>query len=445
MKKINKWLLPLFIITFVFFPLLFSACDNENNQQPTQPTTYTVTFYDYDRSVIGVKLSEEDDTLTYIQTVNEGESAIAPTSPFREGYEFKGWNKDYSCVNSNLEITALYVQVCEVLFMNDNEIHESQTVEYGKDATLPLINPVKTGYRFDHWEGKYTNILANTLVYAVFVKQYTVTFMGFNGTEINVQIVDENTSATAPQVPQVDGYVFDHWDSDFSNISSNLTVNAVYIQNDSFNVSFVDYNGLVLKQERVYKGTNATAPDITGKVYIDFDSQQKQGYIFDHWDNDFSNVVSDLTVQAVYTQVETPILFVKPETVKKGTTNYVTVSVYVVSCTSFSSLNIQINYDSRLGLTENDVSIKSVFNTQNRYDYELDTLDHQLVFSWHYSSGEYTLADNYSKVMELKFEIDDYISVGEYGVQILNDSYYTKNYLVYNPYIISGNVIVEEV
>ena len=136
---------------FVFALILlcaFSCITIVGCKQQEQTTTYSVSFYDYDRSPIGVKLNEDDETLVYVQNVKKGESAIAPISPTRSGYEFKGWNKDFSNVNSNLEIMAEYVQVCEVIFWNDNEIHEVQIVEYGKNAGLPLIDPVKTGYRY---------------------------------------------------------------------------------------------------------------------------------------------------------------------------------------------------------------------------------------------------------------------------------------------------------
>lgn len=434
-----------FVTVFLcaFTCMTFMGCDDD--QQEQQDITYTVRFYDYDRSPIGVKLGD-DETLVYVQNVKKGGSAVAPISPTRSGYEFKGWNKDFTNVNSDLEITAQYVQICEVIFYNDNEIHEVQIVEYGGNAQLPLVDPIKTGYRFDRWEGKYTNVIANTSVNAVFVKQYTVTFSGFDGAELSVQKVDENAGADAPTAPVIDGFVFDRWDKDFSVITSDLTVNAVYRPADSFNVSFVDYNGSVLKQERVYKGTSATAPDMSGKVYVDFDSQQKQGYVFDGWDQDYISVNSDLVVKAQYTEIDKPILFVKPEIVKKGTTNYVTVIVYVVSNTPFSGLNINVNYNDSLELTENDISIKSIFGTLNRYDLELDSISHEICFSWYYpTEGGYSLTDNYAKIMELKFEIDDYISANDYAVDILSNSYYVKDYIADSPVIISGYVRVEEV
>ena len=411
--------------------------------QPTDKT-YTVKFYDYDHTVIGVRIGESEE-LVYEQNVKSGESAVAPISPYRDGYRFKGWNKEFASVTTNLEITAQYVQVCEVVFWNDNEIHEVYVVDYGKDAELPSTDPIKLGYRFDHWDGNYQNVIADTDVDAVFVKQYNVTFLGYEGVEIEVQTVDEHADAIAPIPPQVEGRVFDYWDKSFTDVTSDITVNAVYREASSFNVTFIDHDGAVLKEERVYQNTGATAPDMTGRdAYVDFDLTEKQGYGFSGWDKDFSSVTDDMTVQAQYTQINVPILYVKPEVVTKGSGNYVTVSIYVVSNTPFSGLNINIAYDDALYLSEDNVSVKSIFNIQDRYALDVEEADGVLNFSWLYSSGECTLTDNYSKVLELKFEIDDYISVGEYAVEILSSSYYVKNYLTDTPVIISGCVSVEE-
>ena len=69
-------------------------------------TQYTVTFADYDGTVI--------DT----QAVKDGEAAVAPANPVRPGYRFMGWDTDFSAVTDNLTVTATY-----------REIPHSQVVE----------------------------------------------------------------------------------------------------------------------------------------------------------------------------------------------------------------------------------------------------------------------------------------------------------------------------
>jgi uncharacterized repeat protein (TIGR02543 family) len=61
-----------------------------------EKTTFTVTFKDWDGTVL--------DT----QEVEPGGSATAPNDPEREGYTFKGWDEDFTNVTGNLTVTATY-------------------------------------------------------------------------------------------------------------------------------------------------------------------------------------------------------------------------------------------------------------------------------------------------------------------------------------------------
>ena len=57
---------------------------------------HTVVFKDYDGTVLST------------QEVLSGNKAVAPEEPFRMFYEFTGWDKDFSYISQNLEITAKY-------------------------------------------------------------------------------------------------------------------------------------------------------------------------------------------------------------------------------------------------------------------------------------------------------------------------------------------------
>ena len=70
--------------------------------------TYTVTFKDWDGTVLKT------------QTVEEGSSATPPSNPNREGYIFVGWDKSYSNITTNTIITALY-----------NEIAKTENIKIG--------------------------------------------------------------------------------------------------------------------------------------------------------------------------------------------------------------------------------------------------------------------------------------------------------------------------
>jgi len=61
-----------------------------------EPAYYTVNFYDY------------DGTLLSTQQVEEGAAAVAPDAPEHFGRLFMYWNADYSCITTDLDVTAVY-------------------------------------------------------------------------------------------------------------------------------------------------------------------------------------------------------------------------------------------------------------------------------------------------------------------------------------------------
>lgn len=68
-----------------------------------QVITYTVNFYD------------EDETLITTQTVQYGQNAIPPTTPYKAGVRFVGWDTAFNNVTGNLTVTAVYEQHYELL------------------------------------------------------------------------------------------------------------------------------------------------------------------------------------------------------------------------------------------------------------------------------------------------------------------------------------------
>ena len=62
------------------------------------PNTYTVTFKDWDGTVLKT------------QQVSYGGYATPPANPTRPGYTFTGWDRSYSYITANTVITALYTQ-----------------------------------------------------------------------------------------------------------------------------------------------------------------------------------------------------------------------------------------------------------------------------------------------------------------------------------------------
>jgi len=150
-----------------------------------------------------------------------------------------------------------------VLFMpnggtppNLEPIHVVLNTTYGE---LPVIT--RAGYSFNGWftesEGG-TLITASTIVttasdHAVHaqwtINTYTVTFKDHDGTTLETEEVTHGSAATAPEDPTRVGYTFTGWDTDFSNVTDNLTVTAQY-QINTYTVTFKDHDDEELKTEQ---------------------------------------------------------------------------------------------------------------------------------------------------------------------------------------------------
>lgn len=106
--------------------------------------------------------------------------------------------------------------------------------------------------------------------------------------------------------PTREGYVFDGWYkadgttkvTSVSGFSSSDIVYAHWIQQHT--VTFKNYDGTVLKTQKVAPGAAATAP--TSDPYKAPDDNWE--YQFAGWDTEFSNVTSDLVVTAEFTEKE---------------------------------------------------------------------------------------------------------------------------------------------
>lgn len=181
------------------------------------------------------------------------------------------------------------------------------------DGCTSITDVYYNGTQSD-WEnitiGDGNNCLLNANIHYL---KLTVKFYGFNSVLLKTQTVDMNGAATAPEVPEVDGYTFNGWDKSFDSVTSDMTITAKYTSNSTvptptptptpdptpstyYTVTFVDYDGTVLKTENVLPGKDATAPS----------APKRDGYTFTDWDKSFNAVNEDMTVTAQYV-VNTPV------------------------------------------------------------------------------------------------------------------------------------------
>lgn len=206
---------------------------------------YTVTFMD------GEKVLE---TFT---NVPHGSAVTAPEVPEKDGKTFSKWDKDFSKVTSDLTINAVYdVDTFTVTFKDGEKVLETQTVEYEAAATAPdtaRLSPPE-GMHFAKWDKDFSKVTEDIEVSAVYeLNVYTVIFK--NGEMTLTTRVEHGSAATPPNVFDTPTEKFVGWDKPFDNVTSDLIVNAKW-ETKKFTLTFINFDGTTVYTEEVEYGAS---------------------------------------------------------------------------------------------------------------------------------------------------------------------------------------------
>ena len=105
--------------------------------------------------------------------------------------------------------------------------------------TLEIYATPEYGYHFTQWNDGNTDnprtiiLTQDTTFTALFeINNYKVDFIDWNKSVLSTQYVNHGNDAVAPENPHREGYTFTGWDKDFSNVTSDLTVTALYEQSE---------------------------------------------------------------------------------------------------------------------------------------------------------------------------------------------------------------------
>lgn len=207
---------------------------------------YTVTFKDGEK------------VLKAYTNVPHGSAVTAPEVSEKYGKTFIGWNKKFDNVTSDLTINAVYdVDKFTVTFKDGEKVLETQTVEYEAAATAPdtaRLSPPE-GMHFAEWDKDFSKVTEDIEVSAVYeLNEYTVTFK--NGeTMIKNERVKHGFAATAPNVFDTPTEKFVRWDKPFDNVTSDLIVNAKF-ETKKFTLTFINFDGTTVYTEEVEYGAS---------------------------------------------------------------------------------------------------------------------------------------------------------------------------------------------
>lgn len=240
----------------------------------TTTTVYTTTAYTTTQSpqttaaettstasgkTVTVYIIIDDEILT--QEVPYGGNATKPANPVIEGKKFIGWDGSFENITEETTISAIFEEDSEFVTTASTSVtfdttasdvsekmltvtivvngeYSTQQVKYGGSVTLPAVNI--PGYIFMGWDRSPDNITEDCTITAILLPDgsavtdsstvtYTVTFM-VDGVAYPVKVA-AGTSAVAPVVPTINsqGQVFIGWDTDFSNVNSDLVVTALFM------------------------------------------------------------------------------------------------------------------------------------------------------------------------------------------------------------------------
>ena len=200
-----------------------------------------------------------DDEIT-MQEVPYGGNAAQPADPVVEGKRFVGWDGSFTNITEETTISAIFEDDASVTTASTSVTFDTtetttsdsrmftvtvvvngnattQQVAYGGSAVLPAVNI--PGYVFMGWDRSPDNITENCTITAILVPDgsttdtsattYTVTFV-VDGVSYPVT-VSAGISAVAPVSPTINsrGQTFIGWDTDFSNVTHDLTVTALFL------------------------------------------------------------------------------------------------------------------------------------------------------------------------------------------------------------------------
>ena len=260
----------------------------EKEDEPTEPTKYTVTFDSQGGSAVGNK------------TVTNGETVAKPDDPTRTGYTFGGWYKEADCKNAwdfaadtvtdNITLYAKwtenkpteptkYTVTFDLNYTGATGAPDKQTITSGGKAEKPT-DPTRTDYTFggwykeadckNTWDFATDTVSANTTLYAKWTEntppeetKYTVTFdlnyTGATGAPA-VQTITSGGKATLPDpAPTREGYKLDGWYKEAA------CTNAWNFETDTVSADITLY----AKWEENNSGT-ITSPETRYRIYTDY-------------------------------------------------------------------------------------------------------------------------------------------------------------------------------
>lgn len=398
--------------------------DNLNLYARWELKHFKVNFYDGDNNLIKT------------QYILYGGDATPPELS-KTGY-ITTWNKSYSNVKSNLDITPIFTPITKSRYKVSHYIQSTDGLTYElyeTDNLTGITNTIVSAnikdypgvkFNFQHGDNHLNNTLLadNTLELAVYYSriELSVSFYDKQGELIETKSVLYGGDVVAPTPPLVTGYSFQSWDQGLENITESKKIYSNYLVNEY--IITLDVNGGNPLVENtiniVYDGL------ISGLV-----TPVREGYLFLNW-KDIDNQVykngdvykkdSNLTLIANWESIN-PVTYEDYITVFSNRTRAENIEELLntnVEKIYYSALNDQGKqiYDDVINHIRNSefgVSYQSDHFGVNHHEFSESvrdvffsiSQDYKEIF-WLYNASSMIVSGGAKTTISLEFDIDEY-------------------------------------
>ena len=260
------------------------------------------------------------------------------------GFQFNGWddgntdNPRTIIVTDDLRYLGLFgVQQCliktEVIPEGAGTVNGGGTYDYG--TTIHLTAHSNTGYTFTQWnDGNITNprsvfVEGNATYTAVFTPlQYEITTECDpveGGTVTGAGTYDYGSTATLTATPN-ENYIFLCWSDGIASNPRNVTVTSNANYKALFHLNGTPQYTITVVANDTLLGTVTGSGTYPSGTTIDIEARPYSGAVFTSWDDGNTDnprsvtVTQDMTFTAIFTEVETYLITVRPENPLQGST-----------------------------------------------------------------------------------------------------------------------------
>ena len=261
--------------------LMLDETDHEQN---------VITYYE-----VVFKYEDKDGTLHTLTTqqIESGKAAVAPAAPEKDGYRFIGWDKDFSNVTADMEVTAQYSEIgakvkYQIIYQYTDGTVAAQpwVAEFEKGVTYEntITSPQLEGFSVDQstvtFSGKVETDQTITVTYTGTATTYTVKHLlqntdGKTYTEDASETIDGTTGTTTVAAARAyKGFTAQEVNQAKVNADGSTVVEIKYDRN-SYRLTWNTDGGSYVEPSDILYGASITLPKEPTKL----------GYTFKGWNN----------------------------------------------------------------------------------------------------------------------------------------------------------------